>query len=228
MKVEILFPEVCALFGDYGNILFLEENLGKENILKTSLLEKPRFVDEEIDLVYMGAMSEKIQVQVIEILKPYAAVLKTKIDQGMKVLFTANAMDVLGQKIIEEDKSEIEALGILQFKTVLKRNPRLNDIILGKTPMGMDIVGHKTQFTQSYGDNHLNYFIQTSIGKGINKESRSEGFVYKGLVATNLVGPLLVLNPDFAKSFLHIEVKNEAQLMKAKAQKIQDIKRYHS
>lgn len=228
MKIEILFPELCSLFGDHGNIIFLEENFGKDAVLKTSLLEKPKFIDESIDLVYMGAMSEKTQVKVLEKLRPYANILKSKIEKGLKVLFTGNAMDLLGHKIIEEDGSKIDGLNLFVFDTIIKRSPRLNDTVLGKDGTGLEIIGHKTQFTQSYGRNELNYFIKTDIGMGINKESKFEGFVYKGLIGTNLTGPLLPLNPDFAKQFLNVDIKHEAVLMRAKQRKIEDIKQYHS
>lgn len=228
MKIEILFPELCSLFGDHGNIIFLEETFGKENIIYTSILETPKFISEKIDLIYMGAMSEKTQLEVIKVLKPFKKDFIVKVDQGMKALFTGNAMDVLGSTIVEEDHSKVEALGIFEFKTVLKRNPRYNDTLLGKDTSGMEIIGHKTQFTQTFGNNELSYFIKTSIGKGINKESQYEGFVYRGLIATNMTGPILVLNPDFAQKYLGTSIPYYDDLMRAKNKKIEDIKKYHN
>lgn len=227
MKVEILFPELCAIFGDYGNIIFLEENLNKEMITKTSIINKPKFVDNQIDLIYMGAMSEKTQLIVLEKLKPYVEILKSKIDDGMKVLFTGNAMDLLGRYIIEEDGTKVAGLNLFEFETVIKRSPRFNDTILGKDATGLEIIGHKTQFTQSFRENESNYFLKVDIGTGINKASKFEGFVYKDLIGTNLTGPLLPLNPDFAKKYLNVEISHYEILMRAKNQKIKDIKQYH-
>ncbi len=222
MNVEILFPEVCSLFGDYGNILFLEKNIG--TIHKTPLNQTPKFISEDIDLIYMGAMSESTQIDVLNKLMPYQDVLKDKIDKGLKVLFTGNAMDLLGEKIVEEDGSEIKALGFYDFKTILKRSPRLNATIVGKPKDGLTIVGHKTQFTQTFGDNELNYFCKTEIGMGMNQNSQVEGIMDKGVVATNLIGPLLILNPDFAKSYLNVDIAYYDQLMDSKNQKIKDIR----
>lgn len=227
MKVEILFPELCAIFGDYGNIIFLEENLGKKAITKTSIIDKPKFIDEPVDLIYMGAMSEKTQLLVLEKLKPNVNILKSKIEKGMKVLFTGNAMDLLGRYIIEEDGTKIEGLNLFEFDTVIKRSPRFNDTILGNNSSNLEIIGHKTQFTQSYGENESNFFVKVDIGTGINKASKFEGFVYKGLIGTNLTGPLLPLNPDFAKQYLNIEILHYQVLIRAKNQKIKDIKQYH-
>lgn len=227
MKVEILFPELCAIFGDYGNIIFLEENLGKTAITKTSIIDSPKFIDEPVDLIYMGAMSEKTQLLVLEKLKPYVETLRSKIEKGMKVLFTGNAMDLLGRYIIEEDGTKIAGLNLFEFDTVIKRSPRFNDTILGESSTGLEIIGHKTQFTQSYGENESNYFVKVDLGTGINKASKFEGFVYKGLIGTNLTGPLLPLNPDFARQYLNVEILHSEILMRAKNQKIKDIKQYH-
>lgn len=228
MKVEVLFPEVCALFGDHGNILFLEHVFGKENVIKTSFMETPKFLNESIDLIYMGAMSERTQVKVIDKLMPHYDVLRTKIEAGMKVLFTGNAFDILGKHIIDEGLNVIEALGIFEYETKIKRNPRFNDVVLGKDSSGLEIVGHKTQFTQSFGDNAQNYFIQTEVGTGMHKDSQFEGLMYKGLIATNLTGPLLPLNPDFAQKFLKVDIVDYDILMAAKLKKINDIRTYYS
>lgn len=228
MKIEILFPEICALFGDHGNILFLEQVFGSENVIKTNFFDSPKFITEDIDLIYMGAMSERTQVKVIEKLKPHYDLLRTKIELGMKVLFTGNAFDVLGKTIIDEDGKSTVALELFEYETRIKLSQRFNDIVLGKDSTGMEIIGHKTQFTQTYGDNAQNYFIQTEVGTGINKESRFEGVMYKGLIATNLTGPLLPLNPDFAQKYLKTEIPNFDLLMLAKNKKIADIRKYYT
>ena len=38
MKIEILFIEVCSLYGDHGNIMF-RKDLWENNVNKTSILE---------------------------------------------------------------------------------------------------------------------------------------------------------------------------------------------
>lgn len=224
MKVEILFPELCSLFGDHGNILFLKDNLDNSNIYETALKEEPKFFTEKIDFLYMGAMSENTQKLVIKKLMPYKEILLEKVNDGMKVLFTGNAADILGKIIIEENLNVWEGLSIFDFETKITIRPRINDVIFGHTKDGLEIVAHKTQFTQSYGNNKDNYFVKTKIGMGSNKETNLEGFVYKGLIATNLTGPLLVLNPDFAKAYLGIDVKHEATYLEAKHKKILDLK----
>ncbi len=222
MKIEILFGEVCSLYGDHGNIMLLEKTFGKNNIHKTSILETPIFITEDIDLIYMGAMNEKTQIQVISKLLPFKNILMEKIDDGLKALFTGTAMDILARRIVEEDGTVVEGLDIFNFETRIKWRPRLNCAIYGHYK-NIPIVGHKTQFTQAYGDNSENYFVQVEKGMGINKNTNLEGFVYKNLIATNMTGPLLVMNPEFSQRYLDAEIPFKDLLLMAQEKRIKDI-----
>ncbi len=70
MKIEILFPEVCNLFGDLGNIRYLKKVLPQAEFCSTPLCGDVRFVREKVDLVYLGAMTEQTQERVIQKLMP--------------------------------------------------------------------------------------------------------------------------------------------------------------
>lgn len=221
MKIEILFPELCSLFGDHGNIVFLEKTFGKENVFKTSILDTPKFANEDIDLIYIGAMNEQTQIQVIKKLFPFKDILMQKIDNGLKALFTGTAMDILGKRIVEEDGTIINGLDFFDFETKIKKRPRLNCAVYGHYK-NIPIVGHKTQFTQSFGDNEDNYFAKIKVGMGINKNCNLEGFVYKNLIATNITGPLLILNPEFSEDFLGAEIPFKEVLIEAQNKRIRD------
>lgn len=222
MKIEILFPELCSLFGDHGNIVFLEKVFGTDSVFKTSILDTPKFINEDIYLIYMGAMNEQTQIKVINKLAPFKDILKQKIDNGLKVLFTGTAMDILGKSIVEDGKPTINGLGFFDFETKIVKRPRLNCAVYGQYK-NIPIVGHKTQFTQSFGDNSSNYFAKIKVGMGINKDSNLEGFVYKNLVATNMIGPILILNPEFSEDFLCAEIPFKDELLQAQSKRIRDI-----
>ena len=48
MRVEILFPEVCNLYGDLQNVYYLKRCCPALEIVETDLHSKPRFLDEDI------------------------------------------------------------------------------------------------------------------------------------------------------------------------------------
>ena len=71
MKIEILFPEQGYLYGDMGNVKYLKACLPDAEFIETTLEDVPAFAEGDVDLVYMGYLSEDMQRKVIEKLRPY-------------------------------------------------------------------------------------------------------------------------------------------------------------
>ena len=95
MKIEVLFPEFANLFGDCWNHRYLKECLPEAEFIYTSYRDEPRFVSDNVQLVYMGAMTESQQELVIEKLLPYRDRIQNMIDSGVVFLMTANAGEIL-------------------------------------------------------------------------------------------------------------------------------------
>lgn len=207
MKIEILYPEIANLYGDLQNITYLASCDSSIEIVKTSLNEKPRFVSEDIALVYMGTTSESGQELIRDALKPYIDDFKKRIADNKLILFTGNAIEILGQ-YIEEDEKRIEMLGLYPFHAIRQMNKRYNSLWLGEFE-NMKLVGFKSQFSHLYGDNSNNYLFKTIKGDGINLKTKLEGIKDHSLYATYVIAPLLVCNPDFTKYILSlIGIKN--------------------
>ena len=81
------------------NIKYLQETTDEIEVIKTSLTEKPKFLDEKIDMVYMAPMTEKSQELVINALKQYKEQIKQKIDDGQIFLVIGNALEIFGDYI---------------------------------------------------------------------------------------------------------------------------------
>lgn len=201
MKIEILFPEFCNLYGDMFNMKYLKMCLPDAEFIETALDDEPKFVSEEVNLIYLGPMTENTQEKVINILKPYRARIKELIEKNVIFLFTGNALEVLGKYIENEDGSRIEGIGI--FDVYSKRNMmnRHNSYLVGKFE-DIELVGFKSQFTMMYGDNSNEYFLEVEKGIGINKESKLEGIRRNNFFGTYLLGPILILNPLFTKKII--------------------------
>ena len=71
MKIEILFPEFCNLFGDMYNMKYLKMCIPDAEFIETALEEEPTFVKENVNLIYLGPMTENTQEKVIAKLLPY-------------------------------------------------------------------------------------------------------------------------------------------------------------
>ena len=203
MKIEVLFPEIAGLYGDLANVKYLEQCLNDVEIVYTNLDKEPAFISEEISMIYMGGMTEKKQEIVIEKLMLYKEAIIDQIEKNTVFLMTGNALEIFGSYIERDDKSQIEALGI--FPTYAKREMfnRYDSLVLGEFE-GIKMVGFKSQFSHSYGENREEYFYKVIRGAGLNKDSDLEGIRRNNFFATYTLGPLLVLNPYFTKYLLKL------------------------
>ena len=203
LKVEVLFPEICNLFGNMYNIKYLEKSIDDIQITCTALTDTPKFTEDEVDLIYMAPMTESSQEMVNEKLKPYTEKIKELIEQNKVFLMIGNALEVFGQYIENEDGSKIEGLGITNLYAKRDMMNRFNSLFLGKIDE-IQIVGFKSQFAMSYGDNSNNYLFEAIKGPGINEKSKFEGVRINNFMGTYVLGPILVLNPNFTKYLLKI------------------------
>ena len=203
MKIEILYPELGNLFGDMANIRYLKLCLEDAEFIETPLDCTPAFPEQEIDLIYMGPMTEHSQERAIRRLTPYRDALDALIKRGTHFLFTGNSMELLG-KYIKKNDGELKGLQLFDMHAVRTMADRHNSIFLGETVdvQHMTIVGFNSRFSHLYPSDSLPGFIKVIKGIGLNPQNTFEGIRINNFIGTYLLGPLLVLNPLFAASFL--------------------------
>ena len=71
MIIEILFGEICNLYGDPQNAEYLSQSLKNPTIIRTSLDSKPYFADNRPNMILIGSMSDSMHHFVVEKLQPY-------------------------------------------------------------------------------------------------------------------------------------------------------------
>lgn len=201
LKIEILFPEFCNLYGDLSNMKYLKKCLPKAKFLETSFEEEPTFVKEKVNFIYLGPMTEDRQKKVIQKLKPYKERIQELIEQDCIFLITGNAIEIFGNNIEEENEEKVEALDIFNISAKQDMLHRHNSIFIG-TWEDIELVGFKSQFTFAYGENSNCYFAKVEKGIGLNKESNLEGIQKNNFIGTYLIGPILILNPYFTKKLI--------------------------
>jgi len=141
-------------------------------------------------------MTERAQCIVLDQLFQIKEPLFEAVENSQAFLVTGNALELFGTAIDDVDGTHIDGLGLFPFHTVRDMLGRYSSLYLGKYK-DIDIVGYKSQFTQSYPDQPIPKLFDTVRGPGINRDSTEEGIHYKGFMGTYLLGPLLVLNPPF-------------------------------
>ncbi len=201
MKIEILFPEFCNLFGDMSNMWYLRKCLPEAEFVETPFEAEPAFASEDVGLIYLGPMTERTQERVIEKLRPLSDRIYELIEKGTCFLFTGNALEILGESIENEDGSKISGLGIFDLRAKRDMMHRHNSTFLGRFD-GEEVMGFKSQFTMAYTAPGYYPFLQVTKGTGLNKKLKTEGIRYKNFVGTYLLGPILILNPCLTKRLL--------------------------
>lgn len=197
MTVEFLYPELCNLYGDRGNMDYLRRCLPAE-YHETPMGQEPWFVSHEVDLIYLCSMTERSQQRVIDALSPYRERLAELMAAGKHFLLTGNAMEVFG-KTIRDGETDLPALGLLDLTARRILPQRANSLFLGDF-QGMKIVGYTSRF--SHMESSLPPLFTVEKGLGRSEGAAVEGIRTGGVLGTYLLGPLLVLNPDFTRWLL--------------------------
>ena len=202
MRVEILYPELCCLYGDKGNTLFLRRCLPDAEFITTTLNETPAFLSGDVDLCYMASMSEQSQELILQRLLPHKDAIVSMMREG-KCLFllTGSAMELLGQYIQREDGSRVEALGAYDIYSVRQAPKRFNTLVRADF-RGTTLLGYTSRFAHTFGITEDIALAKTDIGCGGCTDSCWEGICHGSVIASYLLGPMLVLNPDFSRWLL--------------------------
>jgi len=251
MKIEALYPELCNLFGDAMNAEYLHRAVPEAEFIKTSLKSRPAFVDGDVDLVYLGSMTESAQGIASDLLRPYRERIIELIDGGSVFLVTGNALELFGSRIENEDGSFVETLGLFNLHSKRQMMRRYSSIYLGTFDFGdagsgvsdsggsqdkMDIAGFKSQFAHIYDDEAADdaggvpALFQTLRGAGRKPGQVEEGVRLNNFFATSMLGPLLLINPPFTRYLLGLlgvqgrELPYEQEAMTAYNARIREFK----
>ena len=155
--------------------------------------------DDVVQIVCTGKRGLQL---LVEALTPYRDALADYVDAGNRMLATGNALDALGKYVDIDGKRAFDGLGLLATHAEYHMLKRHSSFFLGKF-QDMDIVGFKSVFGHTYPDDELSEALfRVERGVGRRPGSAAEGFRRGGLMATYLIGPLLVLNPPFTKWLL--------------------------
>lgn len=193
-----LYPDCMSLYGEYANLLILREHMEKVGV--TVRMESALFEDTpdftQADFIYMGAGTERTQTAALTALLPHTAALKAAVDRGAILLFTGNAMELLGASITDAAGEAWPGLEIASFATreTDKRAP--GDVIAKPGLWDSSTVGFMNKCSVTTGV-ETPLFPGLELGFGNEEELGAEGYVSGNLFATHLTGPVLVKNPDF-------------------------------
>jgi len=194
IKLLHLYYDIMNLYGEYGNIKILEKHLKDQGF--EVIVDKKTIGDiknlEQYDFVYIGCGTEKNQKAILEDIKTEKEELKKIIEDGKVVLLTGNSFEILGKSIDGK-----QALEILDFETEILKDRITTDIICKTDMLESKVVGFVNTMSKVKNNENPLFKIEWKAENIIKDEE--EGIVYKNLIGTHLIGPILVRNPEMLK-----------------------------
>jgi CobQ-like glutamine amidotransferase family enzyme len=217
LTIEMLFPEIANLHGDNFNVTYLAQCRPDARVIRTGLTDVPAFVSGAVDLLYLGPLTEQGQLKAVERLKPHRDRIAALIESGTTMLFTHNALEVLGTRIRNDDMDyDVPGVGVLELESTLRMFGRYSGKVMGTVPeVGEEhaILGYKSQFSMVEAAESLPGFLTADRGIGRNTTTAVEGVRKGNFIGTSLLGPILVTNPYFTRSLLaQLDPDSEPQL----------------
>lgn len=200
-KIAHLFYDLMNLYGENGNIRYLEKKLEEQNI-KTEIhfLSLEDKIDyDKYDLYYIGTGSEDNLKLIIENMSKQKEDIKKAIDNNKYFIVTGNAIEVFAKNNLNIFEYEIinEEFRIVGEQYYKSNN--LDKIIVGFQNRNTSIINCK--------DN----IFEIIKGTGYNPNSKYEGIKRNNFFGTYLLGPILVRNPYLCDEIIKEICKNIKQ-----------------
>ena len=203
VKILYLYPDFMSLYGDNGNVRILERRLKDQGfdveIIKRTITDSAITFDD-VDFVYMGSGFESNRNLVAKHLSQFKDGLVKAIDDGVPMLFTGNAYDVLGSSIMTPERDEIKCLDIFDFTVFDQIEKRYTgDVVLADTKKNDVYVGFVNRAGVLKGEGALEFDVTKVIG---SVPLTKDGVRKNNLLGVSLIGPLLLKNHKIAESFV--------------------------
>jgi len=210
IRVLHLYYDLLNLYGENANTRAILHHLNLNNIKVSvdlkSLNDRIKF--DDYDLIYIGEGSEDNLLLALKDILKRKNELKEFIEKDKYLILTGNAMDLFG-KYIETNDEKIDALNIFDYTTKFINESTFKnaskDRIVGEIKGTTSLIKEKIIGFQNRCD--LNYNITSPLFKldenfSNDLTNNDEGFKYKNVYATHIIGPLLIRNPYFTDYIL--------------------------
>lgn len=211
VKILHLYSDFMNLYGEYGNVRLLTKAL--EDKGSTVEVFQKTITDSEIDFaeydfIYCGAGTESKRTFALNHLKKFKDSLKSAFENSKVMLFTGNSWEMLGNSIETADGKVLEGLNLFDFTVTEQNKRRLTGDIKAKTDLlNTELIGFINKCSEVEGVTSP-FFTLTMKPESFSFET--EGIREKNLFGTQIVGPVLVKNPDFCNYIAELITKNKA------------------
>jgi CobQ-like glutamine amidotransferase family enzyme len=208
LTILSLYPRQLGINGDSGNVLALVNRAEWRGISATVVAHDVG--DElpiEVDIVHIGSGPRTAQVSVHDDLARIAPRLREFKAAGVPFLAVAGGWQLLGSEIVTEDGAVVPGAGILPSSSRLVAKRAVGEIVLeGASGRLAGFENHGGVTTLAPGATPLGTVVKGHGNAGISAPAGAraavDGVVDGDSIGTNLHGPFLPMNPDWADRML--------------------------
>ena len=199
LRMLYLFPDLCGLYGDRGNIAAVRRLCDTLGItLELTRVENPDddFDLDGADLVFLSPGEMSVFPPIIDALNRRREALDRFLDDGKYFFAVGTAACVFADRVHRLTRPSYDGLGIGHFDCTERDMIYGDDLIFTCTPAGTarEVAGCQVQTMDITPKDGSEPFGKIVYGYG-NNHTDTEGIRYKNLIITNALGPVVVKNP---------------------------------
>lgn len=206
IKILYLYHDLMNLYGDNGTIRFLERCL-KDQGQDVEVTRKTVGDDLndllDYDMIYIGSSTETNRNVCLEHLYQYRDLLHQAHDSFKLFLCTGNSYELFGKSIDGLYDFHHEGIGLFDFTVTENPEKRYTaDVIVQAVPNDMfeeKCVGFINKCSSISNCSTPLFKITGKVGE---TNSEYDGVIARNFFGTQLIGPVLVKNPAFARYFI--------------------------
>ena len=191
VKILHLYYDLMNLYGDYGNVVVLCDNLKKNGIdyelSKYSIGDEFDF--DAYDFIFCGSGTEpKTELAIKDFVERKDSFVKA-VNNNKFILFTGSSIALLGNN----------GVGVFSYSVIDEKKRICGDVICDCKYLG-DIVGYVNTSISIRTDKKSHISIKTC--DYALRKYRDIGYRKNNLLTVNITGPLLVKNPSVLKDLV--------------------------
>ncbi|MBQ4569409.1 MAG: hypothetical protein IJA62_05090 [Ruminococcus sp.] len=211
MKTRILYLyyDIMNLYGESGNVRMMERILRDKGA--QAEIDRKTITDSEIDFtqydfIYCGAGTELSRDACLLHLRRFKDSLRSAYENNTVMLFTGNSYEMLGRKLHTAQGEDAEGLGLFDFTVEEKKKNRYSgDVTLKCALAEGQMIGYINKCSKVEGIEDPLFEITSVVG---TIKDTADGIHSRNFFGTQVIGPVLVKNPQFADYVAELVLKN--------------------
>lgn len=211
IKIAYLYYDLMNLNGEHANVKALVRHFENANVDTEVdyLTIGDKYDLTKYDIVYMGQGSMESMTLTIKDMFKHKDNIKKAIEKGVYFFLTGTSLELFGKSITNLKGEKRECLKIFPYYTKYIdiedyseecKFRVVEDAVAESDFIDQKIIGFHNRAGLIY-DNNSPIFKMTK-GTGNNLDTKDEGYNYKNVYATYMIGPLFIRNPYLTDYFV--------------------------